>query len=238
MCIGSGTKQIARPAPNAGVTVRRCSDQSRGSPRKRLNGCSAQWVRSVSLRGVILRKNPRGIEGTVASRAPRVIGGLMLLAGVLAGWAPRERRHWPRCGSRWASRLPCCCLHCGVAPWPRCLALFLARNVRSRCRPPTNGRHCASRRQAPIRAPAARRCGGERAGACRRRVAFRCRRAADRGPATDAARRARLAWREAPVAPRVGERWRWLVRLAPASEHAQLHRHRHRARGLCAIECT
>ncbi len=28
-------------------------------------------------------------------------------------------------------------------------------------------------------------------------------------------RRARLAWRNAPVAPRVGERWRWLVRLAP-----------------------
>ncbi len=54
------------------VTVRRCSDQSRGSPRKRLNGCSAQWVRSVSLRGVILRKNPRGIEGhsSIARRRP------------------------------------------------------------------------------------------------------------------------------------------------------------------------
>ncbi len=31
-------------------------------------------------------------------------------------------------------------------------------------------------------------------------------------------RRARLAWRGAPVAPRVGERWRWLVRLSRASE--------------------
>jgi competence protein ComEC len=31
-------------------------------------------------------------------------------------------------------------------------------------------------------------------------------------------RRARLAWRDAPVAPRVGERWRWLVRLAPLAE--------------------
>ena len=33
-------------------------------------------------------------------------------------------------------------------------------------------------------------------------------------------RRARLAWREAPVAPRVGERWRWLVRLSSAPSHA------------------
>jgi competence protein ComEC len=31
-------------------------------------------------------------------------------------------------------------------------------------------------------------------------------------------RRARLAWRDAPAAPRVGERWRWLVRLAPLAE--------------------
>src|SRR5688500_11182696 len=31
-------------------------------------------------------------------------------------------------------------------------------------------------------------------------------------------RRGRLAWRDAPAAPRVGERWRWLVRLAPLSE--------------------
>ena len=28
-------------------------------------------------------------------------------------------------------------------------------------------------------------------------------------------RRARLSWRDAPYAPRVGERWRWIVRLAP-----------------------
>lgn len=28
-------------------------------------------------------------------------------------------------------------------------------------------------------------------------------------------RRARLGWRDAPYAPRVGERWRWLVRVAP-----------------------
>lgn len=32
------------------------------------------------------------------------------------------------------------------------------------------------------------------------------------------ARRARLAWRDAPTVPRVGERWRWLVRLAPLAE--------------------
>ena len=38
MWIGSGTKQMASPAPNAGVTVRRCSDHRRGSPKKRLNG--------------------------------------------------------------------------------------------------------------------------------------------------------------------------------------------------------
>ena len=31
-------------------------------------------------------------------------------------------------------------------------------------------------------------------------------------------RRARLTWRDAPVAPRSGERWRWLVRLSPAAE--------------------
>ena len=31
-------------------------------------------------------------------------------------------------------------------------------------------------------------------------------------------RRARLAWRDAPVTLRVGERWRWLVRLAPLAE--------------------
>jgi competence protein ComEC len=31
-------------------------------------------------------------------------------------------------------------------------------------------------------------------------------------------RRARLAWRDAPAVPRVGERWRWLVRLAPLAE--------------------
>jgi len=61
MWIGSGMKQMASPAPNAGATVRRCSDQRRGSPKKRLNGLSAQWLRSVSLRGVILRKSPRGI---------------------------------------------------------------------------------------------------------------------------------------------------------------------------------
>ena len=54
--MGSGTKQMARPAPKAGVTVRRCSDHRRGSPKKRLKGFSAQWLRSVSLRGVILRK--------------------------------------------------------------------------------------------------------------------------------------------------------------------------------------
>jgi competence protein ComEC len=31
-------------------------------------------------------------------------------------------------------------------------------------------------------------------------------------------RRARLAWRDAPATPRVGERWRWLVRLAPLAD--------------------
>jgi competence protein ComEC len=31
-------------------------------------------------------------------------------------------------------------------------------------------------------------------------------------------RRARLAWRDAPTAPRVGEQWRWLVRLAPLAD--------------------
>ena len=51
MWIGSGTKQMARPAPNAGATVRRCSDHRRGSPKKRLKGLRAQWLRSVSLRG-------------------------------------------------------------------------------------------------------------------------------------------------------------------------------------------
>ena len=68
MWMGSGTKQIASPAPNAGVTVRRCSDQRRGSPRKRLNGFSAQWLRSVSLRGVILRKSPRGMAAHFSTR--------------------------------------------------------------------------------------------------------------------------------------------------------------------------
>ena len=67
MWIGSGTKQIASPAPKAGVTVRRCSDHRRGSPKKRPNGFSAQWLRSVSLRGVILRNRSRGIGGTLAS---------------------------------------------------------------------------------------------------------------------------------------------------------------------------
>ncbi len=52
---------MARPAPNAGVTVRRCNDHKRGSWRKRLNGLSIQWPRTVSLRGVIRRKSPRGI---------------------------------------------------------------------------------------------------------------------------------------------------------------------------------
>lgn len=31
-------------------------------------------------------------------------------------------------------------------------------------------------------------------------------------------RRARLRWRDAPVAPRAGERWRWLVRVSDASD--------------------
>ncbi len=31
-------------------------------------------------------------------------------------------------------------------------------------------------------------------------------------------RRARLVWRDPPATPRVGERWRWLVRLAPLAE--------------------
>ena len=35
------------------------------------------------------------------------------------------------------------------------------------------------------------------------------------GPVDGRQRRARLAWRDAPVAPRAGERWRLLVRLAP-----------------------
>ena len=61
MWMGSGTKQMARPAPNAGVTVRRCNDHRRGSPKNRPKGLSAQCVRSVSLRGVILRNSPRGI---------------------------------------------------------------------------------------------------------------------------------------------------------------------------------
>ena len=68
MWMGSGTKQMARPAPNAGATVRRCSDHRRGSPKKRLNGFRAQWLRSVSLRGVILRKKSLGI-GAHSSRA-------------------------------------------------------------------------------------------------------------------------------------------------------------------------
>ena len=61
MWIGSGMKQIASPAPKAGATVRRCNDQRRGSAKNRLKGLSAQCLRSVSLRGVIFRKSPRGI---------------------------------------------------------------------------------------------------------------------------------------------------------------------------------
>jgi competence protein ComEC len=38
------------------------------------------------------------------------------------------------------------------------------------------------------------------------------------GPVDSRARRARLAWRDAPFAPRAGERWQLLVRLAPISE--------------------
>jgi competence protein ComEC len=37
-------------------------------------------------------------------------------------------------------------------------------------------------------------------------------------PADPRRRRARLTWRNAPVAPRAGERWRWVVRLSPAAE--------------------
>jgi len=69
MWMGNGTKQIASPAPNAGVTVRRCNDHRRGSPKNRLKGLSAQCVRSVSLRGVILRNSPRGIAGHFNTRA-------------------------------------------------------------------------------------------------------------------------------------------------------------------------
>jgi competence protein ComEC len=38
------------------------------------------------------------------------------------------------------------------------------------------------------------------------------------GPHDSLPRRARLSWRDAPVAPRVGEQWRWLVRLVPLAE--------------------
>jgi competence protein ComEC len=38
------------------------------------------------------------------------------------------------------------------------------------------------------------------------------------GLADSRPRRARLAWRDAPTAPRVGERWRLIVRLAPLAE--------------------
>jgi competence protein ComEC len=38
------------------------------------------------------------------------------------------------------------------------------------------------------------------------------------GPRDARPRRARLTWRDAPTTPRVGEQWRWLVRLAPLAE--------------------
>src|SRR6185436_3964007 len=38
------------------------------------------------------------------------------------------------------------------------------------------------------------------------------------GPVDRRERRARLAWRDAPLAPRADERWRLLVRLAPLGE--------------------
>lgn len=38
------------------------------------------------------------------------------------------------------------------------------------------------------------------------------------GPADARPRRARLSWRDAPLAPRVGERWRLVVRLAPLAD--------------------
>ena len=58
---------------------------------------------------------------------------------------------------------------------------------------------------------------------CRRATAPSCastpRCAILEGQPRDAhSRRARLAWRDAPVAPRVGERWRLLVRLAPLAD--------------------
>ena len=37
-------------------------------------------------------------------------------------------------------------------------------------------------------------------------------------PRDQSIRRARLSWRDAPVAPRVGERWRWLVRVGGLSD--------------------
>ena len=52
-----------------------------------------------------------------------------------------------------------------------------------------------------------------------------------------ALRRARLAWRDAPSVPRVGERWRLLVRLAPLARHAQFRGRRSRRASRFAIAC-
>ncbi len=68
--MGSGMNEMARPTPNAGVTVRLCSDHRRGSPKKRVKGRKAQWLRRVSCRGVILRKNIRGIGYDFNTRHP------------------------------------------------------------------------------------------------------------------------------------------------------------------------
>ena len=204
-----------------------------GRRRKRPNGLSAQWLRSVSLRGVILRNSPRGIGGHFSIAAPpRVIGGLALLAGVLAGLGRRAHaRRWRVAGSRWASARCSCCCHAAAA-------LRRGRGA-WRCCWPACGSRCSATsrwqalRVAPRRHDARVLLEGavrERAGARGRRAALRCRGAARR--------RATATRRAAPRAPRVARGARGATRrrtlalagaAGAASRDAQFHRHRYRA---------
>jgi competence protein ComEC len=146
-----------------------------------------------------------------------VVGGLTCLAGVLAGLGAART---PGVGLLWValgiavvvllSSLRCCA-------WPRWLALFLGglaltlqatHEWQALCIVPAANDTRLLLEGMVVSVPA--RVGAEwRFDADVRPIAGH----GDRRP-----RRARLAWREAPVAPRVGERWRWLVRLSPASE--------------------
>ena len=150
-------------------------------------------------------------------------GGFALLAGVLAGLAAAAT---PACGASWAALLAATIVLCAPLrqrPWPRALALLLAGLGLAL----HDTQQWQSFRVTGASADTRVLLEGEVSGVPARdgpEVRFDAviRIVAAQG-GESGLRRARLSWRDPPVVPRAGERWRWLVRLAPSAGRRNFH---------------